>query len=155
MAMRPANKRFFIVICAIVALLTSWWVWDYFSPKPLGDKLEYIGRTDYGSWLPLSSSSPTGVYYYATDMSIGEVGRYFKKATMTDTTSNLPNASSYDRQYLSYKNRETGQTFLASYVTEGQKIQKENPIRKSSKEHIFIIDSTYSTDNYGKARSSL
>ncbi|HMH70490.1 MAG TPA: hypothetical protein VK502_03745 [Candidatus Saccharimonadales bacterium] len=142
----------------IVALLLGWWAWSYFGPKPLGDRLEYIGRTDYGSWLPLSSSSPTGVYYYATDMSIGEVERYFKGAEMVDQPSNFSlnvQSATITESIIEFKSKQSNQTFLATYINDGQAIQKKENTRKSSKKHIFTIDDNYYTNNYSKAAASL
>ncbi len=77
--MSAANKRFYSVLVIIGALLVGWWAWGQFSPKPLGNGLEYVGREDYGCWL-ICDSAPASVFYYATDMTPEEVVRYFEKA---------------------------------------------------------------------------
>ncbi|HEU5122332.1 MAG TPA: hypothetical protein VFT59_05820 [Candidatus Saccharimonadales bacterium] len=82
--MSAANKRFYLVLIAIVVALIGWWGWLQVMPRPLGDKLEYIGKEDYGSWLPLSSARPASVYYYATDMSKEEVREYFRGAKVDE-----------------------------------------------------------------------
>jgi len=75
-----SDKRFYNVLQVIVVLLSAWAIWLQIMPHPLGDKLEYVGKEDYGSWLPLSSTRPASIYYYATDMTPEEVEAYFRKA---------------------------------------------------------------------------
>ena len=92
--MKPANKRFWIVIGIIVALLLGWWAWSYFSPKPLGDKMEYLGQESYGSWFFLSDAKPGSNYYYATNLSLEEVVAYFKKSSVEQKPT-LTNGEAY------------------------------------------------------------
>jgi hypothetical protein len=56
-------------------------VYQSFSQKtyPLGDELEYVGKSDYGC-LYICSAWPGTTFYYATDMTTEEVVGYFKGA---------------------------------------------------------------------------
>ncbi|HEU5122054.1 MAG TPA: hypothetical protein VFT59_04360 [Candidatus Saccharimonadales bacterium] len=72
-----------------VAALWLWlapWVWYDNGPKPLGEKMEYVGKRDYGCWLGFCDSKPGATYYYATDMNVEEVVRYFGKAKLLRTS---------------------------------------------------------------------
>ncbi|HMH70489.1 MAG TPA: hypothetical protein VK502_03740, partial [Candidatus Saccharimonadales bacterium] len=140
-----------IVMSVIVALLLGWWAWSYFGPKPLGDRLEYIGRKDYGMWLPLTSVTPGSTYYYGTDMSVKEVGKYFKGAEMVDTTGTLPDAASYSSQYLHYKNKNNSEKFLIVHYNDAQIIIKKNQLKNTTKKYILSVDS----NDYGNTKDSL
>lgn len=70
------HKTLSIILVLIVALC-AWWAWSAFAPHPLGDKMEYLGKEDYGNIFGFDSA-PNSVYYYGTDMSIGEVEQYFR-----------------------------------------------------------------------------
>ncbi|HYG84507.1 MAG TPA: hypothetical protein VD907_06555, partial [Verrucomicrobiae bacterium] len=69
-------------LAAIAVLLVGWAIWLQIMPHPLGDKLEYVGKEDYGSWLPLSSTRPASEYFYATNLSKEEVPNYFRGARL-------------------------------------------------------------------------
>src|ERR671932_2317905 len=72
-----------VILLGFILWITPW-VWYDNSPKPLGGRLEYVGKKHYGCWLGFCDSNPGTTSYYATDMSLEEVKSYFKKATLHD-----------------------------------------------------------------------
>ncbi len=148
--MTPANKRFYLVLGIIGVLLLGWWAWNQFSPKPLGDKLEYVGRSDYGSWLPLSSAPPTAVYYYATDMSNESLVNYFRNATSSSSDGSALNTD-YKDQYIKLKNKHSGKEFLVVYYSDGAATARQNKLSPITKSHVVTVDSF----NYDIAKASL
>lgn len=63
-----AKKHKIITILAVIVIIgTAWWAWVNFSSKPLGDKMEYLGKKDYGNVFGFDYH-PYSVYYYGTDM---------------------------------------------------------------------------------------
>ncbi len=87
------NMKKYMVIGVIIALLLilAGLIGVYLMSKdksndasktyPLGSGLEYIGKQDYGC-IGLCDSAPGSDYYYATDMSVEEVVRYFKNTQL-------------------------------------------------------------------------
>ena len=79
---RFSKKQFVLfAILGIAIVLVSLWAWNQVAPRPLGDRLEYLGKEDYGSILGLDYS-PYSVYFYGTDMEVEEVVAYFPKAEL-------------------------------------------------------------------------
>ena len=71
------KKHKIITTFAVIVIIGgAWWAWMNFSPKPLGDKMEYLGKKDYGNILGFDSRSYS-VYYYGTDMDEEELAGYF------------------------------------------------------------------------------
>lgn len=62
-------------VFGIIVVLLSWWTVVNFMPHPLGDKMEYLGKEDYGNVFGFDSY-PYSVYYYGTDMSEEEIAQY-------------------------------------------------------------------------------
>jgi hypothetical protein len=74
-----------IIVAAIFIIRFTPWVWYDHSAKPLGSRMEYIGKHDYGCAPgPCIGGEPGTTYYYATDMSIEEVESYFKEAKLKE-----------------------------------------------------------------------
>jgi hypothetical protein len=151
--MKPANKRFYIFLGILAVLLIGWWTWVTFSSKPLGDRLEYIGKRDYGSWLPLSSQRPGSTYYYATDMSLEEIKQYFKGAASQEITEPNFVSGTYNYSYVGirFKNLKTSEEFSVAYYVDGQndKLKSLN-LSQFSKKHLIDIDA----NDYNRARAS-
>jgi len=88
------RKDIFIgCIATILIAIAAWITYDHFKPAPvypLGDssKLEYVGNTGYGCWI-VCDANPAENYYYATDMSVEEVVKYFKEAKVNEEPSEL------------------------------------------------------------------
>jgi hypothetical protein len=68
-----------LIVIGVIAWLTPWVHLDN-SPKPLGDRLEYVGKFDYGCIG--CDAAPGAAYYYATDMKLEEVVGYFRGAKL-------------------------------------------------------------------------
>jgi hypothetical protein len=81
-----SRKKYLIFGIVILVLLAmgfgGWKVYDSSVPRPLGDRLEYTEKRDYGCAV-ICDSQPRSTYSYATDMSIEEVIQYFKDASLT------------------------------------------------------------------------
>lgn len=90
------------IVVAIVLILIAWWAWVSFSPKPLGDGLEYLGKKDFGNIFGFDSK-PYSDYYYGTDMDEKELEHYFKGASLK---SNTPTSPSEMRMTLAFQNEE-------------------------------------------------
>lgn len=103
-------------------------------PHPLGDKMEYLGKEDYGNVFGFDSH-PYSVYYYGTDMSEEEIIKYFKKATLNyhtaeSTNETLMNFTVDGKEfYLTYykkldtfeSNKKAGVSLTNSHFIEAQK----------------------------------
>lgn len=75
---RFSKKQIILLfVVSIVVVGVGLWCWNQFTPRPLGDKLEYLGKEDYGGWF----MRPYSVYSYATDMTSEEIIEYFNKKT--------------------------------------------------------------------------
>jgi len=107
MALSAADKRFYSVLAAIAVLLVGWAIWLQIMPHPLGDKLEYVGKEDYGSWLPLSSTRPASLYRYETSLNEEELAQYFNRHTRAERSE-----WNFGKQTIVYKNIATNQSFV-------------------------------------------
>jgi hypothetical protein len=67
------------IIAGLMVVMLGWWAWNEFAPRPLGNKLEYLGKETYGNIFGFDSF-PTSIYYYGTDMTVDETVDYFSKA---------------------------------------------------------------------------
>lgn len=74
------------VILALVITLCLWWAWAQLTPHPLGDRMEYLGKEDYGNIFGFDSA-PNSEYYYGTDMSLEEVAKYFNSTIVESGTT--------------------------------------------------------------------
>ena len=69
------HKIMSIVLTLIIALCL-WWAWGQFAPHPLGNRMEYLGKEDYGNIFGFDSA-PNSIYYYGTDMEPKDMEKYF------------------------------------------------------------------------------
>lgn len=98
--------------------------------------MEYLGKEDYGSILGFDYQ-PYSEYYYGTDMSIGELEKYFKGATVDDSSQQTSGATvimftrnqkKFDIYYYWSKKETsftTGKKAVISMVDEDYKLAKE------------------------------
>lgn len=141
---KTLSKKVIAIICTIVLIIllpTSWFAYTAFSPKPLGDKLEYIGKQDYGC-IVFCDSRPGSVYYYATDMNIEQIEAYFNNAVVK-----RPSEDKMDYAWIWLKNKVSSQTFLLNYYNQedSQKLthkrEDKNIISITSEQYATALDS--------------
>ena len=72
------------IITGILLVAVATWSISNVIPHPLGDKMEYLGKEDYGCWVGFCDSQPASIYYYGTDMDTRGVTEYFKKSTVIE-----------------------------------------------------------------------
>lgn len=89
-------RNFIICLAGIVLIGICYFIYQLYKPYPLGDvnKLQYIGKVDYGCWL-ICDSNPASTYYYATDMSVDGVIAYFKNATVDQSPRTIGNQTDF------------------------------------------------------------
>jgi hypothetical protein len=149
MSIKPANKRFLIVMSIIVALLLGWWAWSYFGPKPLGDRLEYIGRTDSGYIPFISDSKFSASYYYATTMNPKEILSYFKKSN-PDDISDLKDNENPDLATFSLRSPGVNNPIYITYYANGAQHTQNLNLPHTTKHLILIHD-----EDYNAAKASI
>lgn len=71
------RRKVISIVITIVIVLSSWWAITTFMPHPLGEKLEYLGKKDYGCWIGFCDSKPASTYYYGTDLEPSEMQTVF------------------------------------------------------------------------------
>ncbi|MDX2776570.1 hypothetical protein PV379_04360 [Streptomyces caniscabiei] len=130
-----------IVLAALLAFL-SWWAWVNFSPKPLGDKMEYLGKKDYGNIFGFDSK-PYSVYYYGTDMDEGEIGQYFKDVSSPEEVSQEL-GDGYSAPILSFKSQK-GNFTLVFYSNNLDAVMRNKSFTNTKKYLVSILDSDYPT----------
>ena len=88
LSIKPSRKKkiWLGVIAGFLVVALGWWVWAEFTPRPLGDKLEYLGKENYGNIFGFDYF-PSSVYYYGTDMASEELANYFPKAMYESQSS--------------------------------------------------------------------
>lgn len=136
-----------VIILGIIASLIPWVQLDN-TPKPLGDRLEYIGKQNYGCTIGFCDAKAGTSYFYATDMSIDEVGKYFKKARLKE-----PPTSESDFTSIWLYNDEIDKDFFLYYYNPENLSDSERAalnLRNSSK-NLMKIDGS----DYQNAKSSL
>lgn len=127
-----------------MVIILIWWAWGQFAPRPLGERLEYLGKRDHGNWLGFDSF-PYSTYFYGTDMDAKKSIEYFTKANLIDE----PGTSSSTSFVLQSP---SGETFRVNFYTKEAFEDKYNnspPPRNSS--YILSI----SDSKYNAARDSL
>jgi len=122
------------------------------SPKPLGNKLEYIGKDSYGCWL-VCDSNPSSVYYYATDMNAEEVVKYFKKAQIDNPEDIIQDKDAPISFTFSLSLPDTQRSLYIFYYNQGREYVRDSNfnLKVSSKRHLITIDS----DDYTFAKDLL
>jgi len=150
------KKKYAISIISIVILLIvgiiGWFVYQQVQPHPLGNKLEYVGKQDYGC-LFFCDSNPTTNYYYETDMSLDDLEVYFENAQIVSkpvqTTTNFKNDST-TLSLIQFSNVKSQKKFVLTYYSDGVLLAKDNNLNVSKK-HILMVDSK----DYNNVFSSL
>lgn len=138
-------------ILLILAAIIFYAQWQASVPKPLGDKLEYIGKVDYGC-IGFCDSPPGSTYYYATDMKVEQLIGYFKGAEATNPSQIDNWQDRGDAPWFDFVNKQTKSPFTLIYYYEGNKRLHELSLSvTSSKQHVIELDQSA----YGAAEHSL
>jgi len=127
------------IIAGLVVILLGWWAWGQFAPRPLGDKLEYLGKEDYGNIFGFDSF-PSSTYYYETDMNAEETANYFTKASIVEGPSGTNKWQSFT---LRASNGET----IYFYIYPSETFLEEKPHTSFTIEKNYVLsipDSKYS-----------
>ena len=115
-------------------------MYDNLQPKsyPLGDKLEYIGKEDFGCTIGFCDHEADSVYYYATNMSTQEVESYFRNATVEFP---IDREISNSRIWLKTK---SGDSFIIRYYDDKNETIKKNGLSpKNANMVISLLQSEY------------
>jgi hypothetical protein len=149
------RKKYFIfeiIILVVLALgFGGWWAYVNFAPHPLGDKLEYLGKRNYGCII-FCDVGPGSTYYYSTNMSIEEVVRYFRQAKL-DVPSRIADwrSAGETSPRIHLTNQKTGKQFTIGYIENGNEIVTMYHLTPSNKLHVLEVDRDY----YSSIKSSL
>lgn len=98
----------------------AWWSIVNVMPHPLGDKLEYLGKEDYGNIFGFDSY-PYSIYYYGTNMSEEEVKAYF--GGVAENTGEVA-GDGYSGEDLRF-NSGTGDSFEITYYKKTETYLRE------------------------------
>jgi len=143
------KKRIAIILSTIGILLIGtlgWLIYStYIATYPLGNKLEYIGKTNYGCWW-VCDADPASTYYYATDMDTNQIKSYFHAAKFDQEPRTI--GTTTDFSLLSKNNK-----IISIHIYKDK--QDENltwrHLQNSNKKYIVSIPSF----NYPAAKDSL
>lgn len=127
------KKIWLAVVAGLMVVVLGWWTWDQLAPRPLGDRLEYLGKEDYGNIIGFDSR-PYSVYFYETDMDANEAVEYFtntsvveKPGTSASTSFTLKAAS--------------GETFRVNFYTKDFFEEKYNTLPKPEHNYVLSVPS--------------
>lgn len=109
-------------LSSIAVALVGWWIIANFITYPLGDKMEYLGKKDFGNVLGFDTY-PYSVYYYGTDMDEEELVGYFE--------SNLEHPIEDKGAYTDIYLTKDGVGFYLAYEASSE--------FKTSKRHVVSI----------------
>ena len=133
------KQKILIVATGVVVVLFGWWAWGNFSPKPLGDRLEYLGKRDYGCWF--CDSKPYSRYYYGTDVDKEELKTFFHNVHF-ETSYNVLTTPEYRAEDMAFtiKNDDLIITF---YDNKQATIKSAHLYSSNRKNLISITNSDY------------
>jgi len=116
---------------------------------PLGDKLEYIGKQDYGCRVGCDSA-PSSVLFYATDMTKEELKGYFRGAIYDKNLDSGGGGAEYNFKDISFSPLEGSRGFTLSLYS-NKNILNNGSFKQTSKQNILSI----SFDSYPFAKENL
>lgn len=143
----PKSKRKKVVILSIITAVIlgvfGWWLYGTMRTYPLGNKLEYIGKTDVGCYV-ICDSGPSSTYYYATNMRINEIANYFHSTIERQPTT------IDDKTYFGIKTP-SDETIYTYYYMNKDDLSRKYNLKSSSEPYILELPSF----KYNTAQSSL
>lgn len=75
------GQKTMIIIAILIVGVGGWITYDNVRPRPLGDKMVYLGKEDYRNIFGFDYL-PASIYYYGTDLNIEDIPLYFKKSIL-------------------------------------------------------------------------
>ncbi len=136
------KKIISITIGLPIIVAVGLWAFLSFTPKSLGDKLEYLGKEDLGGGLFFSDSKPYSVYYYGTDMSKEELEKYFSHGKHRSISNSSGGGARYSFQDLYFSSKEG--EFTISLYNNKDDITENASITKTNKRYVIsILNSDY------------
>lgn len=148
------NRKVLIILLALIVIIILFvapGIWTRYSPKPLGNDLEYIGMRSSGFFLIAPQHDD---YYYSTDLSLDELTtQYFSRATLTKEPY-FDKSSSRRSWNVIMQNIETKEKFYFSYYPEADSMQlaKGQNLDLHGKKNIVEV---INRSNYNIAKDSL
>jgi hypothetical protein len=145
-----------IVVTLLIAIWVAFYAWGSSSysspdvPRPLGDKLEYIGKEDSRCIGVFCDSKPSTTYYYATDMNPEEILHYFKKTTL-DYPDTMPDWQTPETILFGLRTPHTPNIIYINYHNNGKVPIKKFDLRDPNKQHVIDINA----EDYEAAKASL
>ena len=142
------KRVIFSVFAAALLIAGGWWVYTALKPEPtypLGDRMEYLGKEDYGCY-GICDSYPGSIYYYDTDMSIEEVIDYFKRASVAEQPETLNGET-----YFGIKTPSGETVYMEYYVDKASRLKDTAFRQKSTQDHLLLV----SNSEYQAAKDSL
>lgn len=128
----------FIVVYGVVAF-AAFTPQKYHSPDvehPLGDRVEYVGKEDYGCTRGYcGDTGPGSTYYYATDMSVEQVIAYFKKAKKASVVREPSVTGS--KVFFGIR-LSSGETLYTYYYTDGTELYQSHAGLKQTSKPYFL-----------------
>lgn len=112
---------------------------------PLGNDLEYVGKSDYGCYL-LCDANPDSTLYYATDKNIPALDDYFSKAHLVFVSDTGGGSSGFTDQVIRFKQSGTDESFYGTFYEDGNAVSTHNGLPHTTKKHVISFRrSTYQT----------
>ena len=133
MANKPTSliKKHLISTLALgtIAILVGWYMLTNPTAYPLGDKMVYLGKKDYGNILGFDYY-PYSVYYYGTDMDEEELAGYFKSSLEHP----IEDKGAYTDVYLT---RDGVDFFLTYKTSSGFKTSKKHTVSITDEQYVL------------------
>lgn len=124
-----------IILIGIILGFIAFMVYPSLQSHPLGEKLEYIGKESSGSWLPMSSATPSDLYYYATDLTAEEIVLYFPKAKLSSPLQKSSEYASFD--FITPSDKKVTATLYLDKNTQVKNIP--DAFKSTDKQHLFTV----------------
>lgn len=146
------TKRSWIIIGLIVmaSFILGFLTFDHLNkqPRDLGPELEYIGKSEYGCWMPgFCDSGPATSYYFATNLSLEELKTYFKDAKPISSL-NIDQPLQTPKRLFFTTN---GDKWVIVYYSAQEVLEKNPEVARTKKPFVISMDSS----TFPKARRGL
>ena len=133
------KQKILTAIIGVLVILVGWWGYVQIMPHPLGERLEYLGRQNFGGWFIERSSE----YYYGTNMTQEELKTSFKKAHYDSSVQDIVgHSATYSSKDMLFNSNKGG--FVITYYNDANAVIESLHLPNSNKKHVIsIIDSSY------------